>query len=148
MNFSKTTQYAFNILSYMAVDENKLYSAEDIFKKLKIPYRYLRKQLTVLSKSDLIASTQGKYGGYKISRDIANITLLDIVKATGEKQLSNHCFFGFDECNYQEKCSFHDKWAKVRNEIEYVLSTTTLFELKNNGPHGHSNNNLLLTKIK
>jgi len=147
MNFSKTTEYALNILSYMAVDESKLYSAEDIFKELKIPYRYLRKQLTILSKSDLISSIQGKHGGYKISKNLEEISLLDIINATGDKLLSNHCFFGFTECAFQEKCAFHDKWEKVRSEINTVLSSTNLAELKSNGPHGHSNNNLLLTKI-
>ena len=147
MNFSKTTEYALNILSYMAVDESKLYSAEEIFKELKIPYRYLRKQLTILSKSDLITSIQGKYGGYRISKKLEDISLLDIINASGDKQLSNHCFFGFTTCAFREKCAFHDKWEKVRNEMHLVLSTTNLAELKNDGPHGHSNSNLLLTKI-
>ncbi|MBC8320760.1 MAG: Rrf2 family transcriptional regulator [Bacteroidetes bacterium] len=147
MNFSKTTEYALKILSYMALDYNKLYSAEEIFKELKIPYRYLRKQLTILSKSDLIKSIQGKFGGYKLSKKLEDISLLDIIVASGDKQLSNNCFFGFNECAFQEKCSFHNKWEKVRTEINMVLSTTNLAELKSNGPHGHANSNLLLTKI-
>ncbi len=134
MNFSKTTEYALNILSYMAVNERKLYSAEEIFKELKIPYRYLRKQLTILSKSDLLTSIQGKYGGYRISKKLEDISILDIIIASDEKQLSSHCFFGFTVCAFTEKCSFHDKWEKVRNEMNLALSTTNLAELKSNGP--------------
>ena len=147
MNFSKTTEYALKILSYMAVDETRLYSPDEIFKELNIPYRYLRKQLTLLSKSQLITSIQGKYGGYKISRNLKDISLLDIIVASGDKQLSHNCFFGFPDCAFQKKCSFHDKWDKVRNEINMVLTSTTLSELKKDGPFGHINSNLLLIKI-
>jgi Rrf2 family protein len=148
MNFNKTTEYALKILSYMAIDETKLYSAEEIFKELKIPYRYLRKQLTILSKSDIITSVQGKYGGYKISKNLEDISLLDVIVASGDKQLSNNCFFGFTDCKFEEKCSFHDSWASVRKEIHRVLSTTTLTEMKKDGPYGHVDNNSFLTKIK
>ncbi len=147
MNFSKTTEYVLKILSYMAVDETRLFSADEIFKELNIPYRYLRKQLTILSKSQLITSIQGKYGGYKISKNLIDISLLDIIVASGDKQLSNNCFFGFTDCVFQEKCSFHDKWDKVRNEINTVLTSTTLSELKKDGPYGHIFINSLLTKI-
>ena len=147
MNFSKTTEYALKILSYMAVDETRLYSADEIFNELNIPYRYLRKQLTLLSKSKLITSIQGKYGGYKISRNLTDISLLDIIVASGDKQLSDNCFFGFSDCAFQKKCSFHDKWDNVRNEINMVLTSTTLSKLKKDGPFGHTNSNLLLTKI-
>ena len=140
MNFSKTTEYALKILSYMATDDSKLYRAEEIFEDLKIPYRYLRKQLTILSKSDLITSIQGKFGGYRISKKLEEISLLDIIKASGDKQLSTNCFFGFNACTFHNKCAFHDKWEKVRYEVNMVLSTTNLSELKENGPYGRINN--------
>ena len=66
MNFNKTTEYAFRILSFMAEDESRIYSVDEIFKNLKIPYRYLRKLMTNLSKSELILSVQGKSGGFRI----------------------------------------------------------------------------------
>ncbi len=147
MKFSKTTEYAFSILSYLATDTSKLYKADNIFKDLNIPYRYLRKQLTILTKSGLIKSTQGKFGGFSISKNPEIISLLDIVLAIDDKQISNSCFFGNNECTMREKCSFHDKWENVRLEVRKVLSTTTIADLKENGPHGYPNNNLLLTKI-
>ena len=55
MNINKTAEYALRIFGYMALDDNKLYSANDIYENLKIPFRYLRKLLTTLSKSDLIS---------------------------------------------------------------------------------------------
>lgn len=136
MNFSKTTEYALRILSFMAMDETKLYSANEIFEHLDIPYRYLRKQLTVLSKSGLMKSVQGMKGGYKIAKKVKDITLLDIIKACEDDSLTNICFFGFKECSFDTNCAMHDKWATIKSNIKQVLESTTLADLKNAGPPG------------
>lgn len=136
MNFSKTTEYALRILSFMAMDETKLYSANEIFEHLDIPYRYLRKQLTVLSKSGLMKSVQGIKGGYRIAKKLKDITLLDIIKACEDDFLTNICFFGFKECSFSNTCAMHDKWAIIKSNIKQVLESTTLTDLKNAGPPG------------
>jgi len=147
MIFSKTTEYALRIMSYMAMDEEKLYSANDIYENLRIPFRYLRKQLTVLSKSELITSVQGKNGGYRISKNLSEISLLDITRATGSDQINNECFFGFQSCAFEKKCAMHEKWADVRKSINNVLISTTLEELKKTGtPDFISKNSLIFTK--
>ncbi|MFC9328728.1 RrF2 family transcriptional regulator [Kitasatospora sp. NPDC057015] len=42
---------------------------------------YLAKQLQALSRAGLVRSVQGKTGGYVITRDAREITLLDVVQA-------------------------------------------------------------------
>lgn len=130
MNFSKTTEYALRILSFMSNDETKLYTANEIFDELKIPFRYLRKQLTVLSKSGLMVSEQGIKGGYRLAKTPDQILLSEIVLATGEDVLENQCFFGFQNCALENKCAMHFKWISVNDKIAEVLNSTTLAELK------------------
>ena len=103
MNFSKTTEYALRIMSFMAMDEKKLYSANDIYENLEIPFRYLRKLLTTLSKSGLLISVQGKSGGYRISKNLCEISLFDIVNAMGDNPINNEGFFGFHDCAFVKK---------------------------------------------
>jgi Rrf2 family protein len=130
MNFNKTTEYAFRILSFMAEDESRIYSVDEIFKNLKIPYRYLRKLMTNLSKSELILSVQGKSGGFRISKKIEDVKLLEIVTAIDPDYLSGHCFFGFDNCALQSVCAMHDQWMAVRTNITTILSNTSLADIK------------------
>lgn len=134
MYLSKTTEYALRILGYMALDEGKLYSANEIYKDLKIPFRYLRKQLTILSKSGLLESVQGKAGGYRLPKKPEEIRLIDIVRAMGDNPAGGNCFFGLENCAFINKCAMHDKWAAVREKIYEVLSSTTLEEIKKKGP--------------
>ncbi|MEU6167799.1 RrF2 family transcriptional regulator [Streptomyces tanashiensis] len=42
---------------------------------------YLAKQMQALSRAGLVRSVQGKTGGYVLTRDAAEITLLDVVEA-------------------------------------------------------------------
>lgn len=130
MNFSKTTEYAFRILSFMAQDESRLYNVDEIFEKLRIPYRYLRKLMTNLTRSGFIVSIQGKNGGYKISKKIEEIKLLEILDAVDPDYLSGKCFFGFDNCALQIPCIMHNQWTDIRTNITTVLAGTSLADIK------------------
>lgn len=134
MNFSTTTEYALRIMSFMSLDEKRLYKATDIIEELNIPQRYLRKLMTKLSKSDIIISVQGKYGGFKIARNLQDISLLDIVEASGEKIIKTECFFGLKNCTFSVKCKMHEEWADINQRIYDILSKTTLKNLKDSNP--------------
>jgi len=137
MNFKRTTEYALRIMSFMATDQKRLFSSNEIFENLNIPFRYLRKILLVLSKDGMINSVQGKYGGYRITRELSKISLLDIIRAVGDDQINKECFFGFQNCAFSQKCSMHYKWASVRENVNQVLSSTTLDEVNASGSHNY-----------
>ena len=133
MIFNRTTTYALRVLSCMATDEKKLLSTKEIHESVSIPFRYLRKQMTMLAKSGLIESIQGKHGGYRIAKDLNKIALLDIIRITGDLPFDNLCFFGYEKCDLKKKCAIHDKWSSIRHEIHKVLASTTLAEIKEKG---------------
>lgn len=133
MNFSKSTEYILQIMSLMAQDKTRLYSTDQIYNELKIPYRYLRRLMTSLAKKDLITSIQGKYGGYRITKPLESISIKDILEASNDNFLSMNCFFGFEKCALTNKCIMHDKWGSIQENIKQVLESTSLAEIKKNG---------------
>lgn len=145
MNFSATAEYSLRIASFLAMDETRVYTTNDLFEHLNIPFRYLRKLMVLLSKSDLIDSIQGKNGGYRIAKPPKNISLLDVIEASGVFPLSTTCFFGFKACSLHDKCAMHAKWVAVRENLSHVLSTTTLAEIKDSGNQNFITDNSLLT---
>lgn len=52
---------------------------------------YLAKQLQALSRADLVRSTQGKSGGYVLTRPPERITMLDVVEAIEGHQSTFVC---------------------------------------------------------
>lgn len=146
MNFNKTTEYSLRILTHMAYDDIRLYKADEIYESLLIPNRYLRKQLTVLSKSGLLISIQGIKGGYKIGRSTNEISLLDIVKACEDPILNNTCFFGLQTCLIRGSCIMHEKWSILNENIRQLLSSTKLSDLSNLQHTIHPYNNFINSK--
>ena len=130
LSFNKTTEYSFRIMSYVASDANKLYTSDDIYEELKIPFRYLRRLLTKLSNAGLLDSIQGKYGGFRLTKDLKDIRLYDIYKASEESTSDTSCFFGFPTCPSQGNCIMHDAWTDLRLNLLNVLKNTSLAELK------------------
>lgn len=126
MDFSKTTQYALRVLTYMAQNENDLYIATELHLKLKIPQQYLRALLKDLSKNGLLVSTKGKGGGFRLARSIETVYLSDIVAVTEKTEILNSCLFGFENCLLKEKCIMHDTWAASKESIMNVLKSTNL----------------------
>jgi Rrf2 family protein len=133
MNFSKTTQYALRVMSFMAKDEQSLYVANELYEQLQIPQHYLRSLLKDLSKSGLLVSTKGKGGGFRLSRSIDLISLSDIVKVTEHTEILSACIFGFENCCSEDKCVMHDIWTASKLNINNVLNTMSLRQVVEKG---------------
>ena len=129
MNFTKTTSYSLNILSYMAENETIRMSASYLHNKLNIPYSYLRTVLGDLSKNNLIKGVNGRNGGFRLNRDKSSIFLADIIEVTEGLESFNKCVMGFDECPFNYSCYMHPIWIRMRTEILDILKQTSLADL-------------------
>lgn len=143
MNFNKTTKYALQIFSLIALDEHKLYTAIELSEQLQIPYRYLRKLMQEFQKNGLLKSVQGKEGGYLLTKSLTDISLYEIVMLTDANQIDTHCFFGFKDCALVDKCSMHNKWGELRDVWLQTMKGTTLEDIKNN----NINSNFLINNL-
>jgi Rrf2 family protein len=129
MNFSKTTSYSLNILSYMAINEDRNMSAKYLHEKLSIPYPYLRQVLTNLSHNGFIQSKRGRSGGFTFKKPKNEIFIADIIDATDGLESLNNCILGFNKCPFDKQCSMHNVWEETRNNILKVLKETSLADI-------------------
>jgi Rrf2 family protein len=129
MNFSKTTSYSINILSYMAQHDGVRMSASYLNSKLNIPYSYLRSILGDLSRNRLINGIKGRNGGFILSRDKSAIFLAEIIEVTEGLSNFSKCIMGFNECPFDYGCFMHPIWIKMRADILDVLYKTSLGDL-------------------
>ncbi|OFX59829.1 MAG: hypothetical protein A2046_06210 [Bacteroidetes bacterium GWA2_30_7] len=129
MKFSKTTEYAIRILSYMATDYEKLYSAKSIVEKLNIPNKYMRRIMTNLSKNNFIVSIQGRDGGYKFMKSPDNIYLAEIIDSVDGIDKYMGCVLGFNECTPESSCAMHKSWTDTKEKLYNTLSKTSLANL-------------------
>jgi len=90
---TKDTDYAIRALCYIAKQKNRLVSAGELKKKLKIPYPFLRKILQKLNKMKLLKSYKGKGGGFRLAKPTDRIIIADLIKIfQGPIKLMEHVF--------------------------------------------------------
>lgn len=128
MHLSTTTKYAINILILMSKNTNTQYTSKELSNQLAIPYKYLTKVMTKLGQTDLVVSTKGKYGGFKISKNYQKIKMIDIIIVFDDIN-NKKCVLVDKSCEFEEKCILHEKWQKPRCAVDDIFAQTTLVEL-------------------
>ena len=129
MILTKTTEYAVRILAYMAKNNEQLLSAKYLHEQLKIPYKYLTQLMTKLAKGGCLVSVKGREGGFKIVKDLKDITLANIIQNVEGMDSFNACILGFHECSNENPCAMHYVWEENRRKLLITLETTTLDDL-------------------
>jgi Rrf2 family protein len=132
MHFSKTTEYAIRVLSYLHRYSSTTHSVNVLHQELDLPYKYLTKMMTQLVKKGLVSASRGRDGGLSLAKSADSIRLCDILEAIGEPLESERCILGFEKCDASNPCALHDQWAPPKAMIEEMLTTTTLASLLQN----------------
>jgi Rrf2 family protein len=129
MLFTKTTEYALRVLICIAKSDSQLLSANHLHEKLDIPYKYLTRIMTDLSKKNLLLSVKGRDGGFKLIRPSEQIMVSDIIDAVEGMERFNSCILGFQECSSDHPCAMHSVWEQNKINLLHTFKTTSLFDM-------------------
>jgi len=130
---SQTTGYAVLALACLSRTPDSYVLAKDIARCTGIPWAYLSKVLHTLEKHGIVESRRGYRGGFKLRRPAEQVTLEDIA-AVLERQWPPQCLLGFQDCQGERNCPFHDFWQREREVIREKLRSTTLADLAASSP--------------
>ncbi len=107
---SNSSKYAVKAVLYLAIHshKNKKIMAKDIAESINVPQAYLAKLLQELSREEIITSVKGPKGGFYLSDDNRNFSLMDVVNVIdGDKRL-NSCVLSLEKCNAEKPCPLHN----------------------------------------
>ncbi|MCI8496811.1 MAG: Rrf2 family transcriptional regulator [Clostridiales bacterium] len=130
MLITKETDYALRILRAL-FDGQKL-SVAQISEKESIPSQFAYKILKKLSRAELVEIFRGVGGGYRISPDAAQATLLDIIRIIEGEPLLLDCLEPQAECSACRRvsdCRLQREFARVQQILVRELSAKPLREL-------------------
>jgi len=88
--YSSGVEYGIHCLVNMLDEQSQpiIMSVREAAKLQGVPYQYLAKIFTKLSKAGLVESSEGRKGGFKLAKKPTEISILDIVRAIdGEKSI-------------------------------------------------------------
>ncbi|MBI2422722.1 MAG: Rrf2 family transcriptional regulator [Candidatus Hydrogenedentes bacterium] len=128
--YSKGCQYALRALTFVIAEKSKdRFLAKDICEKAEIPEYFTRKVLQSLVQGGFLEAHRGPGGGYSLTREPAEITLLEVIKAVEGDDTFDHCILGFAECGRGNPCPLHHIWVDSKKALLENLSNTTLAQL-------------------
>lgn len=98
-----------------------------IAERQDISQEYLEQLFSKLRRAGLVESARGPGGGYRLSREAADIAIADIILAADEELRVTRCSGdAVDGCVRGERCDAHDLWSSLGRQMMYFLGSITL----------------------
>ena len=126
MKYSQATNYALHTMLYfVALPLGKTIGVQQLAELQELSPTYLSKILTKLVKAGMIESTPGIHGGYKLTRNKADLSFLEVIHAIEGTASLFHC--GVDEGH--RGCLIAEVMAHAEQQMEDYLKERKLVEL-------------------
>jgi Rrf2 family iron-sulfur cluster assembly transcriptional regulator len=100
----------------------------EISRRQKISLSYLEQLFARLRRRALVVSVRGPGGGYCLAKDMAQVSVADIIIAVDEP-LDATQRGGTQDGQDDLKCTTHDLWAELNGHILDYLGAVTLRQL-------------------
>lgn len=129
MWLNSTSQYAIRATLYVAGHEaDGPVRVDDIAKALDCPRNYLSKTLYALVRAEVLRSTRGPGGGFRLALPPEQLTLGRVI-APFEPATARRCLIGRRDCGGAHPCLAHHRWEKVAGAVSRFFEQTTIGEL-------------------
>ena len=137
---SNSCKYAIRAVIYIALhakETNKM-GSKSVAEKLKMPQPFLAKILQELTKRRIISSSKGPNGGFYLTQENLENSVLDIVDCIDGLDKFNKCFLGLRSCSGEKPCAVHNIVEPFKNDIVLKLSSNTIAQFADEIRRGKS----------
>ncbi len=122
--FNKETEYAIRGLVYIQIQnfEGKRPGIAEIAEQIDAPHFYTAKILQRLVRQGFIESQKGKGGGFYFDTKKPDLSLKQLIFATQGDNLFSGCGFGLKQCDDNNPCPLHNKYALIRDALNQLVT--------------------------
>ncbi len=132
LRISKLTDYGTVVLAELAGRGDSVCSAKDVAVATGIAPPTVSKLLKLLSKAEIVTSTRGANGGYRLSRGPAAISAAAIIDALEGPVSITECSASDSNCDFESTCNVGSAWQRINVAIRRALDDVTLEDLLKN----------------
>ncbi len=131
MMISTRGRYALRVMIDLAETGNEnLVAMKTVAERQGISLKYLERIIPVLVKNNLIEGTQGKGGGYRLSRNPEEYKVGEILRLTEGNLAPVSCLAcENDTCDKADICRTRPMWEKLQEMIDEYFDGITLADL-------------------
>ncbi|HEC05430.1 Fe-S cluster assembly transcriptional regulator IscR [Thiolapillus sp.] len=129
MRLTTKGRYAVTAMLDLALHaEDGPVSLADIAERQDISLSYLEQLFARLRKRELVSSTRGPGGGYRLGLEPRRIDVAGVITAVDERLDSTACG-GQGNCHGDKRCLTHELWQDLSDSIYDYLSSISLQDL-------------------
>lgn len=129
IGISSKTIYAVAALQELgSIPDNEVLKIKEIAANASIPQNFLEQILLELKKQGILTSIKGAHGGYKLAKELKDITLKDVLLILESDIFSDNC----KTDNAALKLFWEDLKQNVSSLFEIPLSELKNYQLKAN----------------
>ena len=130
MKLSTRSKYWLRAICYLAENDDKGYiPVSEISTNLNLSENYLEQLIRLLKKESIVKSARGPKGGYKLVKDLDQITVGEVLRVlegdigkSGCNEDGNHC---------DDKCNAYFAFNKLDEAINDTIDSITIDKMVN-----------------
>lgn len=129
IRIDKKLEHALIVLSHLArSNEEKLYTAKELSSFYNVAFDSVSRVMQRMASNEFLISIQGPSGGYKLSINIGDKTLLELLNAITKKSINiAKCINGV--CDKKDVCNILDPVEHLNSKLTEFYSSIKLSEL-------------------
>ena len=131
LSLSKTGDYVVRAALSLArtPSRTEYRKIREVAAQMDLPRRYTPQILGMLAKAGLAESRAGRNGGYRLTRDPADISLLEVVEAAEGELRAERCTISGGPCHWEEMCALHPAWEDATRAFRETLEAASLADV-------------------
>jgi Rrf2 family protein len=130
-----TTQAEYGLICALhlarRVDEGPV-TGREIASRERLPADYVEQIMLKLRRAEIVKSTRGAHGGYRLARPAEQISVKDVMNASEHSTFDVHCGshpVEEERCSSSHDCSIRPVWVLLQRRIDEVLAGVRLSDL-------------------
>ena len=129
LRVTKLTDYATVVLTALAAAPDRVHCAADLAERAGLEVPTVAKVLKPLAQAGLVEGFRGAHGGYRLAREPARISLIEIVEATEGPLAMTECSLHADVCGIEHSCGVRANWRRINDVVADALRGVTLADM-------------------
>ena len=129
LRVTKLTDYASVVLTVLASDPAAVLSASELAERAGLEVPTVAKLLKPLAQAGLVEGFRGANGGYKLARDAADISLVEIVEAMEGPLGMTECSVHAGSCGIEDSCGVRANWRRINDVVADALRGVSLAQM-------------------
>jgi len=129
LKLSKLTDYGTLVMTVLAAAPETMRTAADLAARTRLGAPTVAKLLKLLAQGDLVESSRGAHGGYRLARAPEKITVADVVRVLEGPIGITECAVLSGGCGIESSCSARANWRLINSAIRHALEAVTLAQM-------------------